>query len=255
MKKNFIITYFNKKIKYRKMKKFIKLHLENAINDITNVKDVLQNKEKIKEDIFNKVLNIKENVLQDDGVNYEEERAYNFENALIQKQIDRFFNKLYDKKYHEQVSKEQSILLREIKDDLNHYYNELICRDFDHEVIMMTLKQTKNALIEAVNDAHPDFVSKLSDLAYQMALNYVDNKYASLNTSQSNSKFYDDLDGDHISLNEFEELKKNQELEDEMDAYALEEHEKDLVRKGEYDVWDFDTEEPFEDDDYYKDDV
>lgn len=54
---------------------------------------------------------------------------------------------------------------------------------------------------------------------------------------------------------ELENERKRQALEDEMDAYNLEEHEKELVRKGEYNAWDFDTEGPFEDDDYYKDDV
>lgn len=49
--------------------------------------------------------------------------------------------------------------------------------------------------------------------------------------------------------------KKNSRLEEEMEAYGLEEHEKELVRKNEYDVWDFDTEEPYEEDDYYGDDV
>lgn len=57
------------------------------------------------------------------------------------------------------------------------------------------------------------------------------------------------------TFDELEEAKRNQELEDEMDAYALEEHEKELVRKEEYNVWDFDTEDADEDDDYYNDDV
>lgn len=42
-------------------------------------------------------------------------------------------------------------------------------------------------------------------------------------------------------------------LEREMDAYGLEEHEKELVRKGEYDPWDFEEEE-MDEDSYYRDD-
>lgn len=51
-----------------------------------------------------------------------------------------------------------------------------------------------------------------------------------------------------------EEKRKQQELENEMEVYGLEEQEKELVRKGEYNPWDFETEGPFEDDDYYKED-
>lgn len=47
---------------------------------------------------------------------------------------------------------------------------------------------------------------------------------------------------------------KEDALEDEMDMYGLDENEKEMVRNGEYDPWDFDIEGPFEDDDYYNDD-
>lgn len=59
-------------------------------------------------------------------------------------------------------------------------------------------------------------------------------------------------------LGKIEEENKNREkenLEKEMDAYGLNEHEKELVRNNLQDPWDFDIEEPFEDDDYYKDDL
>lgn len=42
--------------------------------------------------------------------------------------------------------------------------------------------------------------------------------------------------------------------EEEMDSYGLEEHEKELVRKGEYDPWNFETDGPFDEDDYYSED-
>lgn len=47
---------------------------------------------------------------------------------------------------------------------------------------------------------------------------------------------------------------KEDALEDEMDMYGLDEDEKEMVRNKEYDPCDFDTEGPFEDDDYYNDD-
>ena len=47
---------------------------------------------------------------------------------------------------------------------------------------------------------------------------------------------------------------KEDALEEEMDMYGLDDDEKEMVRNGEYDPWDFDTEGPFEEDDYYNDD-
>lgn len=47
---------------------------------------------------------------------------------------------------------------------------------------------------------------------------------------------------------------KSDYSEEEMDSYGLEESEKELVRKGEYNPWDFETEGPFEEDDYYSED-
>ncbi len=59
-----------------------------------------------------------------------------------------------------------------------------------------------------------------------------------------------------FSLSEEEEInkkkKKKNKLEEEMDIYGLSDEEKELVRKGEQDVTDFD-EEDNEDDDYYED--
>ena len=51
--------------------------------------------------------------------------------------------------------------------------------------------------------------------------------------------------------------KKDTKLEKEMDYYDLDEHEKELVRKGEYDPWDFESKEDMDDvndDDYYGED-
>lgn len=58
------------------------------------------------------------------------------------------------------------------------------------------------------------------------------------------------------SLNSSNNEAKNKSgySEEEMDSYGLEESEKELVRKGEYNPWDFETEGPFEEDDYYSED-
>ena len=63
----------------------------------------------------------------------------------------------------------------------------------------------------------------------------------------------------NFNKKEEEERKRKQreELEKEMDNYALDENEKELVRKGEADPWNFeyDVDDDKEDDDYYGEDV
>ena len=46
---------------------------------------------------------------------------------------------------------------------------------------------------------------------------------------------------------------KNKKLEEEMELNGLDEEEKELVRRGEQDIEDFDDEDDLEDGDYYKD--
>jgi hypothetical protein len=48
--------------------------------------------------------------------------------------------------------------------------------------------------------------------------------------------------------------KDDEELEKEMDVYDLEDWEKEEVKKGEYDPWNFEEEDLEEDDYYYEDD-
>lgn len=59
------------------------------------------------------------------------------------------------------------------------------------------------------------------------------------------------LDG----IEEKKEKDRSDALEEEMDMYGLDEDEKELVRKGEYDPWDFDPDNPTDEDDYYKEDL
>lgn len=66
------------------------------------------------------------------------------------------------------------------------------------------------------------------------------------------------LKGINKTLDGIEEKKEKNRLdtlEEEMDMYGLDEDEKELVRKGEYDPWDFDPDNPFEEDDYYNEDM
>lgn len=51
-----------------------------------------------------------------------------------------------------------------------------------------------------------------------------------------------------------EEEEKRKKQEKEMDAYGLEEWQKELVRKGEYDPWNFEEDGDLDEDDYYYDD-
>ena len=48
--------------------------------------------------------------------------------------------------------------------------------------------------------------------------------------------------------------KKKNSLEDEMDVYGLNDDEKEIVRRGDADPWDFE-EENLEEGDYYEDDI
>jgi len=59
------------------------------------------------------------------------------------------------------------------------------------------------------------------------------------------------------AMEEDEKKKKAERLEKEMDNYGLDEEEKELVRKGEYDPWNFEFPsdgEELDEDDYYSED-
>lgn len=75
--------------------------------------------------------------------------------------------------------------------------------------------------------------------------------------NNDNKNFLEKLNSFFDYLNSSEDSReKNKKLEDEMDAYNLDDMEKEEVRKGLYDPWDFeDDENTMEDDDYYNDDV
>ena len=69
---------------------------------------------------------------------------------------------------------------------------------------------------------------------------------------------YEMLKGINKNIDKNEQLKEKDRknaLEEEMNMYGLDDDEKELVRKGEYDPWDFDPHNPTDEDDYYKDDL
>lgn len=51
-----------------------------------------------------------------------------------------------------------------------------------------------------------------------------------------------------------DENEKKKQQQKEMEAYGLEEWKKELVRKGEYDPWNFEEDGELEEDDYYYED-
>ena len=68
-------------------------------------------------------------------------------------------------------------------------------------------------------------------------------------------KFLQDVNNILDEKEKNEEKQRLNKLEKEMGMYGLDENEKELVRRGEYNLWDFDPDNPHEDDDYYKDDL
>ena len=69
---------------------------------------------------------------------------------------------------------------------------------------------------------------------------------------------YEMLKGINKNIDKNEQLKEKDRknaLEEEMNMYGLDDDEKELVRKGEYDPWDFDPDNLTDEDDYYKDDL
>ena len=73
--------------------------------------------------------------------------------------------------------------------------------------------------------------------------------------SEKNVFYYNEINKNIDKNEQLKEKDRKNALEEEMDMYGLDEDEKELVRKGEYDPWDFDPDNPTDEDDYYKDDL
>jgi len=73
----------------------------------------------------------------------------------------------------------------------------------------------------------------------------------------NNGNFFDKVNSffDYKNNNDSSKERVNKRLEEEMDVYNLEDDEKELVREGLYDPWDFsDDNNDLEEDDYHYDD-
>ena len=72
-----------------------------------------------------------------------------------------------------------------------------------------------------------------------------------------NNKYSEEIDDVEVEINEQDDeivdWNNKKYTDEEIDIYNLEEKEKELVKKGEYDPWDFE-EEDLEEDDYYEED-
>ena len=136
--------------------------------------------------------------------------------------------------------------------DLCEYYDYVKKNEkgTDRWLIISVINKNKNLIIDDLSKTHPKLefnkgifnkalkkLNKKYDTSYD--INHIINSISSGNSSSSN--------------------KKDTSLEDEMNAYNLDDEEKELVRKNEYDSWDFEypsdhPNEDMDDDDYYEDD-
>ena len=73
--------------------------------------------------------------------------------------------------------------------------------------------------------------------------------------SEKNVFYYNEINKNIDKNEQLKEKDRKNALEEEMNMYGLDDDEKELVRKGEYDPWDFDPDNPTDEDDYYKDDL
>ena len=64
-----------------------------------------------------------------------------------------------------------------------------------------------------------------------------------------NENYVNEIDNVEVEINDLFNNKKD----DELDIYNLEDYQKDLVKEGSYDPWDFE-EEDLEEDDYFEED-
>ena len=78
-----------------------------------------------------------------------------------------------------------------------------------------------------------------------------------MNNDELNNNYINEIDDVIVEVNTNEEevsdWNEKKYNDEELDIYNLEDHEKELVKKGEYDPWDFE-EEDLEEDDYYEED-
>ena len=115
---------------------------------------------------------------------------------------------------------------------------------FDSERKLMTTVIEKNGKYLAITKGAPDVVFGIST-----------NQYKVSKMSKINSEMADEaLRVLAIAIKLFDSIPTDSELEKEMDMYALTDWQKEEVRKGNYDPWNFEEDGELEEDDYYYED-
>ena len=102
------------------------------------------------------------------------------------------------------------------------------------------------------NSGHVSIIENIANtvvVPVENGLTYLKNKL------NNNNKFFENINDLKSENEQLKEKDRMNALEEEMDMYGLDDDEKELVRKGEYDPWDFDPDNPTDEDDYYKDDL
>ena len=68
-----------------------------------------------------------------------------------------------------------------------------------------------------------------------------------------NSNYANEIDDVEVEINDVSNNDNNKNIDDELNIYNLEDYQKDLIKEGQYDPWDFE-EEDLEEDDYFEED-
>lgn len=187
-----------------------------------------ENKDKILSEIECQIRGIR--TMLKNAKDYLERNKFHFSDASIN-----IFNK-YSEQYGKQlVSIENSITEIKLEDSLLNKLETLLN-------ISVELKQK---------------ISKTLSRESTRSKNVqIDNNYSDINTGDISDTITEmgiaSMINDHI--NNQKEGYYNEKLEKEMDNYGLEEWQRDLVRKGEYDPWNFEEDGDLTEDDYYYED-
>jgi hypothetical protein len=148
----------------------------------------------------------------------------------------------FEKDYYNNYSKYYKDLVEKFKNYIKQNNNEDILLQYLSDIINCST-ELKASIKNTLNTESTDNNRQNSNIK-----NNNTNK-ASVKDERAGLLIADEIDK---KLNKDDEY--DEELEKEMNAYDLEEWQKDLVRKGEYDPWNFEEDNLEEDDYYYEDD-
>lgn len=187
-----------------------------------------ENKDKILTEIEYQISGIK--TMLKNAKDYLERNKSHFSDAAIN-----IFNK-YSEQYSKQlVSIENSITEIKLEDSLLNKLESLLDISFElKQKVRKTLSResTRSKYIQTTSNYSYENTGDLSDTITEISI-------ASMIDSHINNQ---------------KDSYYNEKLEKEMDNYGLEEWQRDLVRKGEYDPWNFEEDGDFTEDDYYYED-